>query len=231
MPDVLWIEPGQVDYAEALAWQRELVARKQAGELTADVVLCLEHPPVITLGRQGRREALRVDEDFLRRQGVGLVPTERGGDVTCHMPGQLVLYPILDLHRRRLLAGGLVDRLEELMLRLTADCGVAAGRDARNRGVWIGDSKLGSLGVRISRGISSHGLALNVSNDLSLFNWVDPCGLRGVGMTSLALQGASPAALAAVPTAARRHFAELFDTTVVPATVAEALPQYHEVNP
>lgn len=176
-------------YAEALALQHRLVAARSDGRLDRDAVLILEHPPVFTLGRRGGLGDLIVPRERLAQEGIEVVAVERGGLITYHGPGQLVVYPILDLNRLHLGIRELVSLLEEVMIRTAADLGVEAGRDDRNRGVWVGGKKLGSIGLAVRHGISFHGLALNIDPDLTPFSWIHPCGLAGVAMTSLAVAG------------------------------------------
>ncbi|MFZ7111930.1 MAG: lipoyl(octanoyl) transferase LipB [Desulfatiglandales bacterium] len=176
---------GLMDYREAWALQTRLVAAKAGGTMEQDVLLFLEHPPVFTMGRRGGADNLTVPEDFLASRGIDLVHIERGGDITYHGPGQLVVYPVMDLRRARLGVREFVTALEEVMIRAAADQGVTAERNDLNRGVWVGMRKLGSIGIAIRHGISFHGLALNANTDLAPFSWVHPCGLSGIHMTSL----------------------------------------------
>jgi lipoyl(octanoyl) transferase len=176
---------GLADYQAVRDLQLRLVATRLTGQAD-DVILVTEHQPVFTLGRRGRRDHLLVSESFLAERGIELIHIERGGDITYHGPGQLVIYPVLDLRRRRRSVTEHVSMLEELMLRLAADCGVTAVRDERGRGIWCGGGKLGSVGVAVRHGVAYHGLALNVAPDLLPFTWINPCGLSGVRMTSLA---------------------------------------------
>jgi lipoate-protein ligase B len=140
---------------------------------------------VFTFGRNGGRENLTVSEDFLKDRGVTLVQTDRGGNVTCHGPGQAVLYPVVDLEQARIGVTDFVYGLEEIMGQTARDFGVPIHRDPRNHGMWKGPRKIGSVGLSIKHGISIHGLALNVSMDLTPFSWINPCGMSGVSMTSL----------------------------------------------
>ncbi len=176
----LCVELPVTDYREAWDLQTGLVAARNSGVLASDVLLLLEHAPVFTLGRRGGLENLTVSEEFLKEAGVPVVHVERGGNITYHGPGQLVGYPILDLHASGLTVSDYVERLEEIMIRTAAHWGVAAGRNPINRGVWVGNSKLGSIGVAIRHGISFHGFAFNVSLSLEPFGWINPCGLRGI---------------------------------------------------
>lgn len=179
------VDLGLIDYAAAYSLQLALVERRRSGGEVDDLFLVTEHPPTFTLGRRGGRENLMVTEEFLATRQIPLVHIERGGDITYHGPGQLVLYPILHLRQAGLSVAEYVYCLEEVMIRLAAASGVAAGRDARNHGVWVGEKKLGSVGIAIRHGVTFHGLALNVGIDLTPFSWVNPCGLTGVRMTTL----------------------------------------------
>jgi lipoyl(octanoyl) transferase len=175
---------GRIDYAQGLRLQELLVGRRQKGE-GEDTLLLLEHPPVVTLGRGAQRSHLLQTPEQLRSRGVALFETGRGGDVTYHGPGQLVGYPILllpeplrDLHL-------LLRRVEEVLIGVAEDFGIEAGRVEGLTGVWVGREKLAAIGMRVSRWVTSHGFALNVSTDLSGFDCIIPCGIRGRGVTSL----------------------------------------------
>jgi lipoate-protein ligase B len=162
------------------------VAAKHDGRLPNDLMLLLEHPPVFTLGRNGGRENLMVSDAFLKAAGVSVRPTERGGNITYHGPGQIVGYPVVDLQRARMRVADYVAALESLMIAVAREWGVDAQRDPRNRGVWVDGAKVGSIGLCLRRGMTFHGFALNVNNDLTPFEWINPCGLAGVRMASLA---------------------------------------------
>ena len=200
---------GLVPYGEALALQYRLADEVRAGK-RPDTVLFLEHTPVFTLGKRGGRENLTVADDFLQARGVTVFETERGGNITYHGPGQLVAYPIISLKRAGVGVADYVYLLEEVMLRTAADRGVPAGRNSKNRGVWIGNDKLGSIGIAVKRGITLHGLALNVLTDLTPFEWINPCGLTGVGITSLAAAGAADTTMAQARDALAGHMAAVF---------------------
>jgi lipoate-protein ligase B len=174
------------------------------------VVLLLEHPPVFTLGRRGGLDNLTVSRGFLDGANISIVQAERGGDITYHGPGQLVGYPIVHLWDAGLKVVDFVAGLEEVMLRVAADWGIPAVRSARNRGVWVGEAKLGSIGITVRRGVSFHGFALNVDVDLEPFCWINPCGLKGVGVVSMAQHLGRPVALRDVRRAARGHMADVF---------------------
>jgi len=197
-------------YAEAYALQVALAARRHQGVIEQDLFLAVEHPPVFTLGRRGGREHLGVTAAFLESRNIALVPIERGGDITYHGPGQLVLYPIINLRQARLSVSDYVFRLEEVMLRIAADFGVSTDRDERNHGIWVGNNKLGSIGIAIRHSITFHGLALNINTDLEPFSWINPCGLRNIDMTSLARERGASCPLDAVQSRLRHHLAEVF---------------------
>lgn len=177
-----------LSYKEAWDLQVELVDARRSGIIPANILLLLEHPPVFTLGRRGGRENLTVSEDCLQKLGIPIMHVERGGNITFHGPGQLVGYPIMDLHATQLTLTGYVECLEEVMIRTASHWGVEAGRNTVNRGVWVGNRKLGSVGIAVRRGITFHGFALNVNLSLEPFSWINPCGLQGIAMTSLELE-------------------------------------------
>jgi len=174
-----------MDYQEALDLQRALVDAKITARLSRDILMLLEHPPVFTLGRRGGHDHLLVAKVFLKSRGIQVIHVERGGDITYHGPGQLVCYPIVDLRKGGWKVVDFVGALEDVMIRTVADWGIRAGRNPMNRGVWVGMSKIGSLGIAVRRGVSFHGFALNVNTWLEPFGWIHPCGLEGVHMTSM----------------------------------------------
>ena len=175
----------RLEYQQAYELQLRCVADKSAHPERPDQVLMLEHPSVYTLGRQGRRDSLLVSEAWLQAQDISVRHVERGGDITYHGPGQLVIYTIFDLKRARMAVTELVYGLEQVMIESAAAFGVAAHRKDRHRGVWVGEVKIGSVGLAVRRGISFHGLAFNINCSLEPFTWINPCGLQGVRMTSL----------------------------------------------
>ncbi len=175
---------GVMGYRQAHDLQLQCV-QNQLTESDGEQVLLLEHPPVFTLGSSGKKNNLLKPTKDIIGEGAEIVHTERGGDITYHGPGQLVVYPIVNLRRRKLSISSFIELLEEMMLLTAADAGVKANRDKRNRGIWVGDNKIGSVGIRIRHGISFHGLSLNVNLSLEPFGWIRPCGLFGVGVSSL----------------------------------------------
>jgi lipoyl(octanoyl) transferase len=175
---------GTIPYREALAIQTDIQAQRQADE-QPDTLLLLEHPPVYTRGRRASDGELSLGEDFYRAHGIEIVPTDRGGKVTYHGPGQLVGYPIMrvsdiGVHLRKMEAA-IVAALAEYGIEARSRC--AEGIDYT--GVWVADRKIASIGVHVSRGVSTHGFAVNVTNDLAPFTWIVPCGLPDVTMTSM----------------------------------------------
>ncbi len=178
------IDLGLMDYKKAWDLQRDLWSRRVREELP-DLLLFLEHPHVITLGRRGNRSYLIASQEILDAMAIHIYHVERGGDVTYHGPGQLVVYPILDLKGYGYRIIRYVDQLEEVILRTLKDFGVKGKKDSLNRGIWVNGEKIASLGVTIKRWVSFHGLALNYETDLSYFDLIHPCGLVGKKMTSM----------------------------------------------
>jgi lipoyl(octanoyl) transferase len=195
---------------EALELQRTLVDDRRAGRV-GDVLLLLEHPHVITLGTRtdSARSNVLATPARLAELGVEICETGRGGDVTYHGPGQLVAYPILDLKPDRADVCNYVRNLEQVMIDVTRAFGVQAGRIDGLTGSWVGGGKIGAIGVRISRWISSHGFAFNVNTDLDYFNLIVACGIRDHGVTSLARELGHPVDLAAVEDAVVTEFTQL----------------------
>ena len=175
-----------------------------------DVILILEHTPVFTLGRRGGSENLTVSDAFLKKSGIQVIQVERGGDITYHGPGQMVVYPILDLDRRRLGITELVFMLEEIMIRVSGALGVQADRNPRNRGVWVGNKKLGSIGLAVRKGISFHGMALNVNLSMTPFEWIHPCGLTNISMTSLEMELPKRPSMQHVRELTKQHLGDVF---------------------
>jgi len=179
---------GLIPYAEAYALQKRVVAARKLSGIE-DVLLFCEHPHVITQGRNGKKEHMLAGENVLRQKGVEFFETSRGGDVTYHGPGQIVAYPILNLGAIRRDVVWYVRMLEEAMIRATAEFGIEAKRESGKTGIWVGEGKLGeklgAIGVHISRWVTSHGLAYNVSTDLRNFELIVPCGIADRKVTSL----------------------------------------------
>jgi lipoyl(octanoyl) transferase len=177
---------GLVPYAEALAMQRALEGARQADRVE-DVLLLLEHPPVYTRGRRSHPGELPMGEDWYRAQGIDVVETDRGGKITYHGPGQLVGYPIMSLKPYRDDVHEYIRRMESAIIAALADVGVEAGPIEGLTGVWTREPrKIASIGVHVSRGVTTHGFAINVNNDLQPFEWIVPCGIDNCRMTSVA---------------------------------------------
>lgn len=180
-----FLDAGRMDYEKCRALQLRLVDLKRLNSQFPDVTICVEHPPVFTVGRRAELGGLKVGVEFLQTMGVPLRFVERGGLITYHGPGQVVLYPIVDLRANGQRVIEFVEGLEEVMILALAPLGIRAERSALNRGVWVRGKKIGSLGIAVRGGITFHGLALNVNTDLEPFGWIDPCGLPGIQMTSV----------------------------------------------
>ena len=235
---------GRVPYAEGLDVQARVIAARKRGTI-GDTLLLLEHPPVITLGRNASRANVIASDEFLASRGVELYETNRGGDVTYHGPGQLVGYPIVDLRgpfpNKRGPHLGPVDfvrMLEEVLIRTCADFGVLAKRIPRVTGVFtFGGSpqpgvtpnekqrerKLAAIGVHVSQGVTSHGFALNVTTDLREFEWIVPCGITDRGVTSLELEASQPVTMEAAINSTARHFGRAFGRQMLWAESLEQL--------
>jgi lipoate-protein ligase B len=177
------LRPGIHDYASAYALQQRVADNIRSG--AGPALILLEHPPTYTLGSHGDASNVIIGEERLSALGARIVRADRGGDVTFHGPGQIVGYPILDLRALHIGVSDYVCALETLLIETLSRFGITAGRSPLNRGVWFGDAKIAAIGVRVSRGVTTHGFALNVNTDLSWFDHIVPCGLSGVRMTSM----------------------------------------------
>jgi lipoate-protein ligase B len=182
------LDLGHRGYAETLELQRALCRRRMAGELDRDLLLLVEHEPVVTLGRGTRTSSLPLPASELERRGVAVHEVERGGDVTYHGPGQLVGYPILDLREHREDLHWYLRRLEDALIGALGGLGIAAARNPGLTGVWTAGRKIASIGIHVKQWVTFHGFALNVINDLSPFGLIVPCGIQDVVMTSVAAE-------------------------------------------
>jgi lipoyl(octanoyl) transferase len=238
------VDLGLLPYVPACEWQREVVEARKANSIP-DVLLLCEHPHVITLGRNGKREHLRVSDRLLAQQNVEFHPTDRGGDITYHGPGQIVGYPILDLavHRRDI--RWYVTELEEVMIRASADFGVNARRVEGKHGIWVDgpaspmqsdeqiEEKLAALGVHLSRWVTSHGFAYNVTTDLRYFDLIVPCGIANARSTSLERILGRAVDLGEARARLIAHFAEVFGLCLDAMSreeLAEILNRRHNSN-
>ncbi|MGH2957702.1 MAG: lipoyl(octanoyl) transferase LipB, partial [Solirubrobacterales bacterium] len=219
----LWcLRLGQVPYGEAREAQRRLEAARQRGDVP-DLLLLLEHPPVYTKGKRSEPGELGMGEDWYRMQGIEVTETDRGGRVTYHGPGQLVGYPIVSLRDLAPEAEGaemgVVDyirRMERVMIGSLGDFGVEAEVIDGLTGVWVGGRppegrKIGSIGIHVNRGVTTHGFAVNVNNDLQPFEWIVPCGLEGIRMTSLCRELGASLDMSAYMDAVTARFATLYE--------------------
>jgi lipoyl(octanoyl) transferase len=213
------MDAGLIRYEAACELQKRLVEARKAGAIP-DVLLYCEHPHVITLGRNGKRENLLAGNRLLAHMNVEFHPTNRGGDITYHGPGQVVGYPILDLTGYRRDVRWYVEQLEETMIRASADCGVKAKRVAGRHGIWVetppGEEKLGAIGVHLSRWVTSHGFAYNVSSDLRYFDLIVPCGISGRRATSLEKLLGRPVDIGEVREKLMSHFGGVFEREMMP---------------
>ena len=237
----LIVDLGLIGYGDAFALQQRLVAARKANAID-DVLLLCEHPHAITMGRNAKRENLLASDRVLQQKNVELHSTDRGGDITYHGPGQIVAYPILNLASIRRDVGWYVRMLEETMIRATADYGIAATREPGKTGIWVQScirsvssapsvvnpasipEKLGAIGVHLSRWVTSHGFAYNVSTDLRYFDLIVPCGIAGRKATSLEKLLNRPVDKREAASSLTKHFAEIFGLAAQPVTHNE----FHE---
>jgi len=209
------------EYNRGLDLQKKLVAARREKIIDTEIVLMLEHPAVFTLGRSGGIENLTVSRDFLDEEHIAVVQSDRGGNVTFHGPGQLVVYPIIHLREAGLEALPLVDLLEEIMIRVAEDWGIPAERNPLNRGIWVANRKLGSIGMSVKRGVCFHGFALNVNLSLAPFSWIHPCGLHDIGVTSMRRELSQTISMDQVREAVRNHMASFFGVSFVRTGLSE----------
>jgi lipoate-protein ligase B len=203
----LWVSTlGEVPYREALALQQRLRDARQADAIR-DTLLLLEHPPTYTRGRRARDGDLPHGEDWYRERGIAIEDSDRGGQVTYHGPGQLVGYPIMRVRS----VHDFVATMEEAIVVALAEEGVHAEVRGGLTGVWAGDAKIASIGIHVSRGVTTHGFAINVDNDLEPFSWIRPCGAENAQMTSVAIEKGGGASMGCVRKRMAFHFAEAFD--------------------
>jgi lipoate-protein ligase B len=211
----LCLELSLTDYKSALDLQRNIFLARKTGVIENDVVLILEHSPVFTLGRRAGMENLKASKSFLKRKKIPVIPVERGGNITFHGPGQLIIYPIIDLTKAGLRVIDYVSNLEDIMLRTVLDWKIPAERNSSNRGIWVADKKLGSVGIPVKRGICFHGFALNVNLSLKPFKWINPCGLIDARVTSMAQELSQEISMSDVREVVMHHFESVFGFDIV----------------
>ena len=221
----LWtVSLGRLGYGEALEMQRGIARERISGAIPQDVLLLVEHPPVVTLGRASKEKHLVASPEFLQSKGVELFEVERGGDVTFHGPGQLVGYPIIDLKRHRQDLHWYLRKIEEALINTLADYGITGERNTAFTGVWTRGKKIASIGVHAREWVTWHGFALNVATDLSYFDLIIPCGIDGVVMTSIARElGSEQISMQDVHERVTAKFAEAFDVTAVMTSLTTLL--------
>jgi lipoyl(octanoyl) transferase len=221
MRELLVVDLGRRRYADVLSFQREVAAARIAGDVDEDVLLLVEHEPVITLGRSSKSAHMLATPEYLQSRGVDLFEVERGGDVTFHGPGQLVGYPIIDLKRHRKDLHWYLRQVEQFLIDALATYGLDGGRRPAYTGVWLDDRKIASIGVHARDWVTWHGFALNVTTDLRYFDLIVPCGIQSVRMTSLAAELPNAAAdLAAVAERVVAAASRTFDLTPRRTTAA-----------
>ena len=226
----LFAQLGQIGYVEAWDTQKAIARRREHGS-TPDSLLLLEHPHTYTLGRRGKVSDVLVGDLTLRQMDVQVCQVDRGGEVTYHGPGQLVVYPIVDV---RPIGGAVtyVRTLEQILINTLKDFGLTGHREENLTGVWVAQEKIAAIGVKISRGITTHGLALNVSPNLSYFQHIVPCGLKGITVTSMERLLGYPVSLRKVALRLVHHFGLLFDRRMeeagqAPSTGSEQILHAH----
>ena len=176
---------GVLEYKKALELQTKTLQAKIDKTINEDYIFFVEHQCVFTLGRRGGKENLIVSKKFLSEKNIDIIQTNRGGNITYHCPGQAVMYPVIDLEKNKIGVKDFVYGLEEIMKLTADDYGIDVGRNKKNHGIWAGNSKIGSVGIRVKKGISMHGIALNINPDLKPFSWINPCGLYDISITSI----------------------------------------------
>lgn len=204
------LDLGLVAFTRAHRLQLEILESRIANHIHRDVVFVMEHPSVFTVGRRGSIDNLKVPRSFLDDSGIEIHHIERGGDITFHGPGQLVVYPIIHLKKSGLGVLSFVEKLEEAMIRTAEDWGIPAVRDPRNRGVWVKNRKMGSIGISVRRGVTFHGLALNVDLPLEPFSWINPCGLQDIDVTAMNRATNRSISMEDVKTAMKSHMESIF---------------------
>jgi len=217
----LWVELPIIEYQKARDLQSYLVSARKDKIIDSNIILILEHPPVFTLGRRGGLENLCVSESFLEKSKIPVIHVERGGDITFHGPGQIVVYPIINLEKAKLAVTDYVSNLEEVMIQTAKDTGVQAQRNGLNRGIWVGKKKLGSIGIAVRRGISFHGMALNVNLPLEPFNWINPCGLQNIKMTTIQQELSHPVSMPHVRQTIKQRFESVFGIELAVTDIKE----------
>ena len=202
---------GLTEYQKACDIQKRVWSQKMNGQI-ADALILLEHPPTFTIGKSGKLENLLLGKEELAEKGISLFFIDRGGDITYHGPGQLVIYPIIDLRNRGKDIHRYIHGLEEVVIRTLADLSIEAQRGEKHVGVWVDNDKIASIGVRVKKWVTMHGLALNVNPILEHFSFINPCGIPDIGVTSIAKLLSRDVPMEVVVNGLVNHFSEVFDT-------------------
>jgi lipoate-protein ligase B len=213
-------QPGQLGYRDAYDLQTELLQQRLASRIE-DVILILEHPPTVTIGKSGKIDNVLISQSELATRGIPVLFVDRGGDVTYHGPGQLIGYPIIDLRSRGRDLHRYVSELEEVIIRTLGDFGIKGGRDSSHRGVWVEDKEIAAIGLRVKKWVSLHGFALNVTTDLTPFSWINPCGFTDRGATSMTALLKQDIPLAEVSKSLLTHFAAVFNTRLIDGSITD----------
>ena len=231
VPANLWVcHLGRMPYLETLDLQRRLAALRVEGRID-DILLLLQHPPTVTLGRFGKQENLLCPVDELRQRKIDFCRTDRGGDITFHCPGQLIMYPVMDLRRWKGCLRDFLRQLEEVAILTLQSYGIAAERWTEHPGIWVDGKQIGAVGLRISHGISMHGLSLNVNPDLKKFKVINLCGLPGKEATSISELLGRPVAISDVRHRLERNFAQVFNVKLMEISAQQVKEDSYATTP
>ncbi len=212
------------DYMEVFQLQKDILAlRKQS--LVPDIVIMLEHRPCFTIGRSGSRDHLLVDNQVLRQHKITVHDTSRGGDITYHGPGQLVCYPIMSLEGEQRDLHAYARKMEEVMIRTLGAFDIKAGRKQQFPGVWVGDRKIGAMGIAVRNWVTMHGISLNVCPDMEHFSYIIPCGIASYGVTSMSEVMGEPIQVDIVRKEMRKQFSAVFDMPLLPTTLKNIIKE------
>lgn len=222
LKNAVWIDLGQSDYAAMFHVQQILHEKRKQGSIP-DTVLLLEHTPCITIGSGGGFEHLLADNSVLKKNGITVHRTTRGGDITYHGPGQLVCYPILALEGAERDLHAYARKMEEVMIRTVHAFGITAGRKAKYPGVWVGNAKIGAMGIAVRHWVTMHGIALNVCTNLHHFSFIVPCGITTNGVTSMTKVLGYPVDLSAVRREMRKQFSEVFQCSLTDGNLTQLI--------
>ncbi|WP_084146934.1 lipoyl(octanoyl) transferase LipB [Maridesulfovibrio zosterae] len=219
-----WLEFSRRDYAEMTELQEALCSKRQQG-LIPDVVILLEHSPCFTVGRSGGHHNILVNNKILEKQGITIHDTMRGGNITYHGPGQLVCYPILSLKGENRDLHAHARKMEEVMIRTIGEFGIVGDRKPKYPGVWVGDQKIGAMGIAVRKWTTMHGIALNVCPDLEHFSYIVPCGITAHGVTSMAQILGHPIDIDSVRNKMRKNFSDIFQISLSPANLEHLIKE------